>query len=49
MKKILLDSQDINMLSEAIEAYIELLKGGHCDLAVKDFKRLLDEINEQGK
>jgi hypothetical protein len=36
------------MLIESTESYIDKLKAGHCDLAVKEFKSILDELKEQG-
>ena len=46
--KVVLHKRDIMVLIESTENYIELLKDGHCDLAVKEFKSILDELKAQG-
>jgi len=48
MIKVILHKRDIMMLIESTESYIDKLKAGHCDLAVKEFKSILDELKEQG-
>jgi hypothetical protein len=47
MNKVLLESTDISMIIDAILSYKRELAKGDLRLAVKDYERLIDEINCQ--